>query len=133
MAVEEQKPRAPVAAHGEHAAEQDRAVAAEHDGKLAIRPRPRNRIGERTRIVGDRFWVQELGRRVAPWIVGRRLDPAEALRAKTLGEPGIEQRFRQSLYALWKQPQDRRRLDDRERDNGRLSVAGSGLRSQTKG
>jgi hypothetical protein len=47
--------------------------------------------------------VQEFGRRVAPWIVGRRLDPAETRRAKTLGEPGVEQRIRQSLYTLWKQ------------------------------
>src|SRR5262245_3995272 len=133
MAVEEQKPRAPVAPHRQHAAEQDRAVAAEHDRELAMPPRPHNRIGQRTRIVGDPLWVQEFGRRVAPWIVRRRLDPAEALRAKTLGEPRVEQRLRQSLYALWKQAEDRWRLDDRERDDVRLSAAGGRLRSRTKG
>jgi hypothetical protein len=103
MAVEEQQPRAPVAPHREHAAKQDRAIAAEYDRELALPPHARNGVGECTRIVGDPLRVQEFGRRVAPWIVGRRLDPAEARRAKTLGEPGIEQRLRQSLYALWKQ------------------------------
>jgi hypothetical protein len=58
--------------------------------------------------------VEELGRDVAPRIVGRRLDPGEALRANTIGEARVEQRLRQSLYALWKQAQDRWRLDDRE-------------------
>jgi hypothetical protein len=114
MAVEEQQARAPVAPHCEQAAEQDRAVAAKHDRELPPPPHARHGVGQRARIVGDPLRVQELGRGVAPWIVGRRLDPGEALRAKTLGEARVEQRLRQGLYALWKQAQDRWRLDDRE-------------------
>src|SRR5262245_56391317 len=132
MAVKKQKPGAPVAPHCQHAAEQDRAVAAEHDWELPPPPHARNGVAQRTRIVGDPLRVQELGCDVAPRIVARRLDPAEALRAKTLGEPRIEQRLRQSLYALWKQTQDRWRLDDRECDDVWLSAAGRRLRSQTR-
>jgi hypothetical protein len=92
--VGEEPPVPAAPAQREHRAEQDRAVAAEHERRLAGVEHLADRAGEVDGVARDARGVAEAVPGIAPPVVHRRVDPAGPPRAEPLRQPRSEQRSR---------------------------------------
>jgi hypothetical protein len=113
VAVDEEQPEAASPPQGQRGSEQDRTVAAEDDGKLSAREDVLDGIGQPRTPAGDRVRVQRARFGIALARAWRRLDASGVSRAQPLGETMAEKRARQPFDAGRRQPERRRRLDDR--------------------
>ena len=114
MTIEKQQPVTAAAPKGEQAAEHNRAIAPENDGKLSCVNHALDHVCECHRIVGNAPRVEKHRFRVAVMVVLRRLNAPRAPRlqslAKTLGQQGIGERF----DTFREQSEDGRGFDDSE-------------------
>ena len=110
--VDEQQPVAAASAEGQQVAEQDRAVAAEHDRDVAPVEHLTGRRGEQMRVVAKPRRVEHAGVGVTRPVVGQRTHASATTGPEPVGEAGRQQRLRKPLDAAGEEPERRRRLDD---------------------
>ena len=92
MAVEEQQAEAAAAAEGEGDAEQDGAVAAEHDRERAMVEHRTDGVGQPGRVVAQAVGVEQPGPGIDLGVEGGCGQPLRGSGAEPLGQPGVEQR-----------------------------------------
>jgi hypothetical protein len=110
--IDEQQPVTASSAQCEQVAEQDRAVAAEHDRDLPMVEDLTGRRGEQMRVVAKPCCVEHAGDGVTPPVVGGRAHTSAAARPEPVGEACRQQRLREPLDAAGEEPEYRRSLDD---------------------
>src|SRR6185503_17004149 len=114
VAVDEQQAVAAATPQRKHAAEHDRTIAAEQDGKLAALDHVRHRVREPHGIFCDAGRIAHEGLRITLGVVGRGWnDAAGAPRMQLVRQAMLKQHSRQSLDARRLQAEDRRRFDNR--------------------
>ena len=104
MTVEEQQAEATAPIQRQQVAEQDRAVAAEHDRHLAAVEHVAGRVGQLMGVVTQPRRVEQPGGSVTPRVVGRGHDASCPARVERAREPGIEQRVGKALDTAGKSP-----------------------------
>ena len=114
MAVDEEQPGTPAPARRQGASEQDRAVATEHHRERAGREQRLDRIGERNRVVPEALGIEQAALRIAPSVVGGRLDQPRAARAEPFRKARLKQSPGHPLDASREEPENGWSLDDRE-------------------
>ena len=118
MPIEVGQPVAAPATEAKQRAQEDAAIAAEHERKVAICNQLLNPLGQLQRIVAQGRAVEQAGVRWAAWIVRRRGDGAGVVGAKLPDEAMAAQRCRQVARA---------RLPARRR--GHQSQVGRGVKN----
>jgi hypothetical protein len=112
VAVQEQQAVAAAASQGEGDAEQDGAVAAEHDGERALVEHRADGVGEPGRVVAQTVGVEQARAGVDVRVEGRDGQSGPAPSTQPLGEPGREQGPGQGLDPGGVQAEVGGRLDD---------------------
>ena len=114
MTIEKQQPVTPAPPKGEQAAEQDRAITAEHDGEFPHVDHAFDHVCECHRIGGNTPRVEQHCFRVTAMVILRRLNAPRALRLQSLAETLGQQSMRKRLHAFREQSEDGRGFDDSE-------------------
>src|SRR5690606_8367139 len=114
MSVDEQEPIAPATAHRERGSQQNRAVAAEHDGKFIAIEQFSDGFRQLERVLRDPAGVERFRLGVEPSAIGCvRLHASRAPRPRAFGETVREQSVRETLDTGRFEPKVRRRFQDR--------------------
>ena len=112
MAVDEEEAVAAASPQGEHRAEQDRAIAAEDNRKLARIEDRNDGVSEDRRPGSDRMRVQDMGLGIRRYILRRDRQPSGVTGKKALAKPDLQEPVGQTLDAVRRQAERGGRFKD---------------------
>src|SRR5262245_12617327 len=120
MTVEEQQAVAAAPPQRQGAAEQDAAVAADHDGEFAAVDDPADGVGQARRILGQALGIEHGRRALAHRIVLGRLHALIAPGVERARQADLQQDLRRAFDAAGPQAERRGGLDDGEACHERI-------------